>query len=106
MNANIHSDNEDKGYKNPHNQRKRYTQFSSEKLFSSWILLQYISIKSHSNLIIEGCLANATLVYPYFSISYLIASSSLDESNAFVHLYWQEEKNNTKSYKAREEQHQ
>ena len=70
MNANIHSDNEDKGYKNPHNQRKRYTQFSSEKLFSSWILLQYISIKSHSNLIIEGCLANATLAYPYFSISF------------------------------------
>ena len=45
-------------------------------------------------------------MYPYFSISYLIAGSSLDESNAFVHLYRQGEKNNTKSYKAREEQHQ
>ena len=37
---------------------------------------------------------------------FLIVGSSLDESNAFVHLYWQGEKNSTKSYKAREGQHQ
>ena len=106
MNADIHSDKEDKGYKTHTNQRQRYTQFSSQKLFSSWIILQYTSIESHSNLIIGGYLANATLVYPYVSISYLIACSSLDESNIFVHLYWKGEKNNTKSYKAREDQHQ
>ena len=103
MNVDIHSNNEDKGYKTHTNQRRRYTQFSSQKLFSSWIRFQYTSIESHSNLIIRGCLANATPVYPYFSTSYLIIGSSLDECNVFIHLYWQGEKNNTKSYKAKEE---
>ena len=93
------------------NQRQRYTQFLSQKLFSSWILLKHTSIESHSNLIIRGCLANATPVnttpvYPYFSISCLIVGSSLDEANSFARLYWQGEKNSTKSYKAKEEQHQ
>ena len=80
------------------NQRQRYTQFSPQKLFPIWILLQYTSIESHSNLIIEGCLANTTLVCPYFSIPYLIVGSFLDKSNAFVHPYWQGEKNKTNRF--------
>ena len=33
------------------NQKQRYTQPSPQKLFSSWILLQFTSIESHSKLI-------------------------------------------------------
>ena len=98
MNANIHSDNEDKGYKNSHKPKARDTQPSLQKLFSSWILLQYTSIEYHSNLIIGACLANTTSVYSHFSISYLIAGSSLDKSNSFVHPYWQGEKSSTNRF--------
>ena len=80
------------------NQRQMDTQPSPQKLFSSWILLQYTSIEYHSNLIIGACLANTTSVYSHFSISYLITGLSLNESNAFVHLYWQGEKKNTNRF--------
>ena len=90
MNEDIYSDNEDKGYKILHKPKaKRHTTLIPKKLFPSWILLPYTTIEFLSNLIIWGCLANTTPMYPYFSISYLIAGSSLDESNAFIHLYWQ-----------------
>ena len=104
INEDIYSNNEDKGYKIPHKPKaKRYTTLIPKKLFRSWILLPYNTIEFHSNLVIRGCLANTTPVYLYFSISYLIAGSSLDESNAFVHLYWQGVQLtifSTKSYKA------
>ena len=87
------------------NQRQRYTQLSPQKPFSSWILLQYSSIESHSNLIIRRCLANTTQICPHFSISYLIAGSSLNESNAFVHPCWQGEKNSTNKFVSGRSQH-
>ena len=88
INANIHSNNENKGNKNNTNQREKGKQFPSQKLFTNWILLWYTSTEFHSNLIIKVPLAHATPVYFFCSISYLIAGLSLDESNAFVHLYW------------------
>ena len=86
INADIHSENEYKGYKTHTNQREKGAQFSSQKLLTSWILLRYTSIEFHSNLIIKGLLTHTSLLYFFFSILYLIAGLSLNESNAFVHL--------------------
>ena len=50
INADIHSDNEYKGYKIHTNQRERGTQFSTQKLLSIWIfcdILQLNSILTH-----------------------------------------------------------
>ena len=69
MNAEIHCSLKTKmARKSGRDSTNWYTQLSPKKLLLSWILLQYTSIESHSNLIIRGCLANTTPVYHFFSI--------------------------------------
>lgn len=54
------------------NSTKSYTQFSPQKLFLSWILLQYTSIEFLFNLIIGRFLANTTSVYFFFFVSNIL----------------------------------
>ena len=70
------------------NKTKRYTILIPKILpkLNSIVIFQLNSIWLYH----QGFLAHTTPVYPYFFISHLIVGSSLDESNAIVHLHRRE----------------